>query len=217
MTKKFWAYGKIYKRARKKETLPCPKNCCFIRQIQPEYKYMKVLMPLANGFEEIEALTVVDIFRRAGIEITMAATMEGPVRGRNNITVLPDALLNNVIDNNFDMIVVPGGPGTDELVQNSALIAKIREMNSAGSYIAAICAAPRVLKTAGIITGKTITSYPSTRPELDSANYVEDRVAVDDKMITSRGAGTSLEFALKLVEELLGKAKADQIAKSIVA
>ena len=174
-------------------------------------------MPLAPGFEEIEALTVVDIFRRAGIEILMAATTEGPVTGRNNITVIPDALLNNVINDDYDMIVVPGGPGTAELNQNSRIIAKIQQMNSSDKYIAAICAAPKVLKTAGIIANKTVTSYPSTQHELGGSHYVEDRVVIDGKIITSRGAGTSLEFALKLVEELLGKEMADQLAESIVA
>ena len=178
---------------------------------------MKVLMPLAPGFEEIEALTVVDIFRRAGMEILLAGTNEGPVTGRNNITVIPDVLLNDVINDDYDMIILPGGPGTESLNQNQLLLAKIRSMNSENKYIAAICAAPKVLKTTGIIHNRTITSHPGVKNELSGSNYVEERVVVDGRIITSRGAGTTLEFALKLVEQLLGKVQADKIAEAIVA
>ena len=178
----------------------------------------RILMPICDGFEEIEALTVVDILRRAGLEIIIAGTVDGLITGRNKIKIEPDELLDEVINESFDMIYIPGGPGTNTLAKDQRILSKIREMHSEDKLIAAICAAPKVLHVAGILGGKIVTSFPAVKNDLkDIRAYSEDRVVIDGNLITSRGAGTSLEFALKLVEILLNKEKSTGIANDILA
>jgi 4-methyl-5(b-hydroxyethyl)-thiazole monophosphate biosynthesis len=164
----------------------------------------KVLVPLAPGFEEIEAVTIVDVLRRAGIEVTTAGLEPGTVRGAHGITVQPDASLGQLRGLDYDLIALPGGmPGTDNLDRDARLRQMLTEMAQAGKYVTAICAAPRVLAGAGLLEGRAATSYPGA---LDPAKveYRESAVVVDGRVITSRGIGTAMDFALSLVETLAG-------------
>lgn len=166
----------------------------------------KVAVLLANGFEEIEALTVVDVLRRAQIQCDMISLNTEIVPGAHNIEVKSDKKFNEDIKE-YDMIVLPGGlPGAENLAQNEKVLEVIREFNSdENKYIAAICASPAmVLSKAGIEENRYITSYPDDEYEkmLEKANYVEELVVVDNNLITSRGPATTMLFAYKLVDIL---------------
>lgn len=168
----------------------------------------KVAVLLADGFEEIEALTVVDVLRRAGIMCDMVSISKENVCGSHNIEVKSDKLLGEDIKE-YDMVVLPGGlPGADNLAQNNKVIETIKEFNeNASKYVAAICASPAVvLPVAGIEENRYVTSYPDEEYEkiLEKANYVDELVVVDGNLITSRGPATTLLFAYKLVDVLGG-------------
>lgn len=178
----------------------------------------KVLVTLAPGFEEIETITVVDILRRAGARVVLAATVEGPVEGSRGVSVLPDTLISQVDDKEFDMIVLPGGqPGTTNLQNNETVKSIIHNMHRSGKQVAAICAAPIILHSTGILKDTTATSHPSVKDQLSDINYSEERVVVDGNIITSRSPGTALEFALKLVEILFGKDRMDTVNQGVMA
>lgn len=178
----------------------------------------KVLIPLAPGFEEIEALAVVDILRRAGVEVVTAGTAENPIEGRNKIRVLADALLDSVKDQDFDMIVLPGGAvGTENLKKDMRVKEIVERLYKKERFITAICAAPTVLSAIGITAGKTITSHPTVRTALQKEKLSEERVVVDGNIVTSQGPGTAIEFAFKLVEILLGKEKVAEVNKGVLA
>lgn len=178
----------------------------------------KVLIPLAPGFEEIEALAVVDILRRAGVEVIMAGTADNPIEGRNRIKVLADVLLDSVKEQDFDMIVLPGGAvGTENLKKDVRVKEIVERLYKKGRFITAICAAPTVLSAIGITAGKTITSHPTVRTKLDKEKISDERVVVDGNIITSQGPGTAVEFAFKLVEILLGKEKVSEVNKGVLA
>jgi len=183
----------------------------------------KVLVPLAQGFEDMEAVTITDILRRAGIEVTTAGLSDGMVTGSRGTAVLPDSILEDILDNNldddFDMIVLPGGqPGATNLKNDQRIIKLIKKMSQSGKYLAAICAAPSVLAQAGVLENKQATAFPGT---FDRANFpgiaaTDDVVVTDGKIITSRGPGTAIEFSLQLVNLLVGKKKADEVEKTLV-
>ncbi len=178
----------------------------------------KVLIPIATGFEEIEALAVVDIMRRAGIEVIMAGTAGDPVEGRNKIKVLTDVSLDSVKDKDFDMIVLPGGAvGTENLKKDPRIKEIVERMYKKGKFTTAICAAPTVLSAIGITAGKSVTSHPGVRDILKKEKISEERVVVDGNIVTSQGPGTAIEFAFKLVELLLGKDKAAEVNKGVLA
>ena len=180
----------------------------------------QTLVTVAPGFEEIETITVIDILRRAEINVVAASTEPGEITGSRGVKIVPDGLLRNVLNTqDFDMIVLPGGlQGTINL-RNDALVKKIiLEMYEQGKYIAAICAAPTVLAEVGLVRGKRITSHPSVKKELrDISIYQESRVAMDGQIITSRSPGTAMEFAMKLVDILVGKSKREEINKGVLA
>ncbi|MCH8158132.1 MAG: DJ-1/PfpI family protein, partial [Nitrospinae bacterium] len=166
----------------------------------------KVLVPLAPGFEEIETITVVDILRRSGARVTVAGTREGVIEGSRGVKVVPDTLLDEAKADDFDLIVLPGGqPGTDNLKEDPRIKKLLVDMNESGKTLAAICAAPIVLEAAGVLKDRKRTSHPSVKEGLTGELYSEDRVVVDGNIVTSRGPGTAMEFALKLVELLFGK------------
>jgi 4-methyl-5(b-hydroxyethyl)-thiazole monophosphate biosynthesis len=176
----------------------------------------RVLCLLAPEFEEIEALAPVDLLRRAGAEVVLASVHGGrQVAGRCGITVQADAALAEVADQPFDLLLIPGGPGVKELRadRRAALLASrfVRE----GRPVAAICAAPTVLADAGLLANKRFTAHFSVHADLPQA-LVNERVVKDGLLITSRGAGTAVEFGMALVEELLGKPKAEEIARAIM-
>ena len=163
----------------------------------------KIAVILAEGFEEIEALTVVDIMRRAGEHCDLVSVKGLEVTGAHNIKVIADVLLSDEIKR-YDLIVLPGGmPGSKNLKNNTDVIELVKYFNNQKKLISAICAAPIVLAEAGIIKGKNITSYPGFEEELRDANYkTEEKVVVDGNIITSRGPATAIEFACKLLEIL---------------
>ena len=177
----------------------------------------KVLVPLAPGFEEIEALTVVDILRRAGAAVTVAGTIPGAVEGRSGIRVLPDTVMDNA-GADYDMVVLPGGAiGAENLRKDAHVKAAVEELMHKGKSVAAICAAPTVLSAIGVTRGRVITSHPSVRGELSEETVSDERVVVDGNIITSQGPGTAMEFAFCLVETLFGKAKAIDVNKGVLA
>jgi 4-methyl-5(b-hydroxyethyl)-thiazole monophosphate biosynthesis len=168
---------------------------------------MRILMPLTEGFEEIEAVAVIDILRRAEIEVVVAGLKEGLVEGAHKVKVLPDTSLEKIDSGDFDGVILPGGyPGYVNLGNDERILNIVREMDKAGKYVAAICCAPYVLIKAGVLQGRKATVSPSGKKEVSvSAQYCEDRVVVDEKLITSQSPGTAVEFALKLVEVLAGE------------
>ena len=177
-----------------------------------------VLVPLAPGFEEIETITVVDILRRAGAQVTLAGTEEGPLKGSRGISVLPDDLLANVLQKEFDMVVLPGGqPGTDNLKKDARVAQLLKKMDNLNKNIAAICAAPLVLKDAGILENRCATSHPSVQNDMQDISYQDERVVVDGHIITSKSPGTAIEFSLKLVEILFGRERMDLVNKGVLA
>jgi 4-methyl-5(b-hydroxyethyl)-thiazole monophosphate biosynthesis len=173
----------------------------------------KTLIPLAEGFEEIETLTVVDVLRRAGITVVLAGLQTGPVASVRKVNILPDESLDAISIDDFDMIILPGGqPGTDNLCADVRIKRLLTGFNEAGKQIAAICAATTVLAEAGLITGKRVTTYPSYKDKLNGALYVDNPVVSDKNIITSQGPGTAIAFALAIVTRLAGKHAADAIA-----
>lgn len=178
----------------------------------------KVLIPLAPGFEEVEALTVVDILRRAGADVVLAGTIKGVITGRNKINVMADATLDEAADGDYAMVVLPGGAiGTENLLKDERIKNLITKMHTQGRFVTAICAAPMVLSAAGLTKDKTITSHPSIRAELKAAAISEERVVIDGNIITSQGPGTAMEFAFKLVEALYGVEKVEEVNKGVLA
>lgn len=181
----------------------------------------RVLVPFSRGVEEIEFVAVVDILRRAGLDVVTASLEGHEVTGRSNITIHPDAALADVKNEDWDMVVLPGGLPNAHLLRDDANVeAVVRRLRDERKAIAAICAAPTALAAYGITDGRCVTSYPACREEMEkqspSAVYVDDAVVEDDFLVTSRGAGTAVEFALRLVARLCGEEKADEIRASIV-
>ena len=177
-----------------------------------------VLVPIAPGFEEIKTITVVDILRRSGARVTLAGTEQGPLKGSKGILVLPDDSLNNIMQKDFDLIVLHGGqPGTDNLRKDARVTQLLKKMDGLSKNIAAICAAPLVLMDAGILRNRYITSHPSVQSDLRDINYKDDRVVVDGNIVTSKSPGTAMEFAFKLVEVLFGQERRDVVNKGVLA
>ena len=168
----------------------------------------KVLIPLAQGCEEIEAVTIIDILRRAGIEVISAGLNDQLVRASRGVMLLPDTTLDAALQQDFDMVVLPGGqPGSNNLKADPRIIALLKKMAQKGNYIAAICAAPSVLAAAGLLAGKRATSFPGALDSFKNVNQQDAAIVEDGKLITSRGPGTAMDFALTLVERLAGKEK----------
>lgn len=180
----------------------------------------KVLVPVAKGFEEIEALTAVDILRRAGASVVLAGLEgEGAVEGRSNILVVPDKSLDKALEEGpYDLIVLPGGlPNAYSLRDDARLRDAMRAQVERSGLVAAICAAPVALAEAGILEGKKKTSHPAVMAEMPSDGYREDRVVVDGGVITSRGPGTAMEFAFALVRALFDEAKVEEVNGPVFA
>ena len=186
-----------------------------------------VYVHLADGFEEIEAITVVDVLRRAGIDVrTVAihAENETPadaqavlIKGAHDIKIKADLLFKDADYTKCDMIVLPGGmPGAANLGAHRGLTSAIKEFASAGKPLAAICAAPMIFGNLGILAGKKATIYPGMESFLKGAEAVQDRVVVDGNFITSRGPATAMDFALAIVEFLKSGGSADKLAADML-
>jgi len=176
-----------------------------------------VLALLADGFEEAEAIVPADLLRRAGAEVTLAALADGiHVTGRNGVTVHADTTLAAVAERTFDCLFLPGGPGVAHLRADPRVRQLVRRQQAAGGWIAAICAAPLVLHDAGLLAGRRYTAHFSAAAELP-AILADERTVTDGRLLTSRGAGTALDFGLLLVDRLFSAAKAAEIARSICA
>lgn len=180
---------------------------------------VSVLVPLAPGFEDLEATTIVDLLRRADIEVITAGLQPGLVQGARGMRVQPDTHLDAVLERDFDMIALPGGmPGAENLKNDPRIQALLKRLSGAGKYTAAICAAPIALAQAGLLDGRRATSYPGfvDRLKPPGATYLTDPVVVDGRVVTSRGPGTAMDFALTLVELLKGRAMRDQVEAGLM-
>jgi 4-methyl-5(b-hydroxyethyl)-thiazole monophosphate biosynthesis len=174
-----------------------------------------VLVPLADGFEEIEAFAPVDLLRRAGIEVTVATLNDNRhATGRSGIIAHGDVALSAVLDQSFDLVFLPGGAGVKNLRADPRVGEIVRRQHAAERWLAAICAAPTVLHDAGLLTGRRYTAHFSVANELP-AILANERVVTDGKITTSRGAGTAVEFGLHLVALLTSADKAQEISKAI--
>lgn len=177
----------------------------------------KVYIFLADGFEEIEGLTVVDLLRRAEIEISMVSiTGSKIIMGAHHIQVVADVLFEETDFSDAELLVLPGGmPGTIHLAAHQDLTTLLKKFNQAGKNLAAICAAPSVLGMNGILNGKVATCYPGFEDKLLGATTTGNKVEVDANVITSKGMGTSIDFSLKIIELIKGVERSNQIANSI--
>jgi len=176
----------------------------------------KVIVPLAEGFEEIEALTIVDILRRANVAVTMAALASLHVKGAHGVVVVADALLKELDGNAFDMVVLPGGvPGATNLAADTTTQALLKGFDAKGKAIAAICAAPYALHTAGVL--KNYTCYPGFQSKIRDKGYnAKDKVVIDKNITTSQGPSTAMLFALSLVEQLCSREVSEKLAKDLL-
>jgi protein deglycase len=178
-----------------------------------------VLVPLAAGCEELEAVTIIDLLVRAGVEVITAGLEPGPVTASRGVVLLPQMDLDKALKRDYDMVVLPGGlPGATNLDADSRIHTLLHKMADSDKYIAAICAAPRVLGNAGLLDGKQATSYPGhvDKMDLHDVTYSEQAVVQDGKVITSRGPGTAMDFTLALIEILVGKEKREQVEVGLV-
>ncbi|HET9234209.1 MAG TPA: DJ-1 family glyoxalase III [Candidatus Eisenbacteria bacterium] len=167
----------------------------------------RVLVPLAQGCEELEAVTVIDILRRAGVEVVTVGLTPGPVRASRGVVILPDSILDAVLAESFDMIVLPGGKeGAERLGADTRIRDLLRRMAAEGRYVAAICAAPAVLAKAGLLDGRRATAFPGILDRVTELTSSAEAVVRDGTIVTSRGPGTALDFALELVRLLQGDA-----------
>ncbi len=178
----------------------------------------KVMVILADGFEEIEAVTPVDVLRRAGIDVIIAGLSKRIVSSTRNLRIETDVELTEITD--ADAIILPGGmPGAGNLANSEIVLKSIKNLNEKGRIIAAICASPAfVLAPSGVLDGKKATGYPGTEQEFgDKITVVDKPVVVDGNIVTSRGPGTALAFTLKLVELLVGREKAEELRENMLA
>ena len=165
----------------------------------------RVLVPLAHGFEEIEAVTIVDVLRRAGIDVTTVSVGTNPVTGSHNITIEADTRLDEVVVGDFNFMVLPGGmPGSQNLKESEKVISAIQDIYGRDGYVAAICAAPIVLGHAGVLKGKKATCYPGFESSLTGAEIMASPFIADGRVVTGKGPACAIPFALKLVAIIAG-------------
>lgn len=179
----------------------------------------KVLVPLATGFEELEAITIIDLLRRAGFDVITAGLDDQPVRASRNNVMIPDTSISAVMEEQFDLIVLPGGlPGADNLRDDANVQALLKRQSQQGKKLGAICAAPRALAQAGVIQNKTITCYPGALDIIDEQDFAisGNAVEIDGNVITSRGPGTAMDFALELIQQLGGQELKQTIEAQLV-
>ncbi len=177
-----------------------------------------VLIPLAQGCEELEAVTLIDLMRRAGIDVITASLSDEPIKASRGTVLLADTTLDKALQREYDMVVLPGGlPGADNLNADSRIQQLLQTMARNNKYTAAICAAPKVLATAGLLEGKRATGFPGVLEKLNLPATTLDFSAVvqDGNVITSRGPGTAMDFALELIALLAGKTKRNEVESAL--
>ncbi len=175
------------------------------------------LVLLAPGFEEIEAVTIIDILRRGNVDVTVAGLDREQITGSHNISITSDIFYEEIDALDFDLLILPGGlPGSTNLKNNPLVIKWIQNRFQNNQKLAAICAAPTVFQQAGIAKGLNITSYPTEESIFVDSNYLTNSVVKDHSVITSRGVGTAIDFALELVSELSGSDVAKEIKEKIL-
>ncbi len=165
----------------------------------------KALIPLAQGCEELEAVTIIDLLRRADIKVVTAGLHPGTVKASRGVVLVPDVTLEQVENDFFDLLVLPGGlPGADNLNEDSRIHSLLHRTHANGGLVAAICAAPKVLANSGLLSGKKATSFPGVLKgvQVNGLQLVDESVVVDNRIITSRGPGTAIDFTLTLIELL---------------
>jgi 4-methyl-5(b-hydroxyethyl)-thiazole monophosphate biosynthesis len=184
------------------------------RQVKEE---IMVYLYLTEGFEETEAITVVDLLRRADISIQTVSMMKDlTVTGSHEIPVIADTLYEDVNYDNCEMVILPGGPGVQRLLEHKGLSDTLKEVAQAGKYIAAICAAPKVLAANGLLDGKQATIYTGLEKDLGNAVYKKEKVVQDGNIITSKCLSTSVDFALKLIEVLVSTEASKKVREAIL-
>jgi len=179
----------------------------------------RVLVILAEGCEELEAVTVIDLLRRAEVEVVTAGLSLGLVRASRGVVLAPDAILDSVLEDSFDMVVLPGGmPGAKHLEEDARVLKLIQDLAAGGQYVAAICAAPRVLAVAGLLEGKRATAYPGFLDggDFPGVSYTGSALEEDGRIITSRGPGTAMDFALHLIALLCGAATRERVEAGLL-
>lgn len=178
----------------------------------------KVLVPIANGSEEIEAVCIIDTLRRAGLEVTVASVADVQLEASRGVKIIADALIADCASETYDAIALPGGmPGAEHLRDSAPLVKMLKKQKDAGRLYAAICASPAVVfQHHGLLEGVRATCFPSFRDKLDPAHLSTERVVVDGQCVTSQGPGTAIAFALKLVELLVGAEKAQEVGNAML-
>ena len=177
-----------------------------------------VLVAIADGSEDLETVSIIDVLRRAELDVTVASVGNLQVKCARGVNMVADKQIEDCVDSSFDMIAIPGGlPGADNLRDSQALKDLLLKQKASSNYYAAICASPAVVfQTHGLLSGKKATCYPAFMERLDQASVEDGRVVVDGYCITSQGPGTAIEFSLKLVEVLCGMEKAKEVASAML-
>ncbi|MGO9013809.1 MAG: DJ-1 family glyoxalase III [Dissulfurispiraceae bacterium] len=177
----------------------------------------QVAVLLADGFEEVEAMAIIDTLRRADIIVVIAGLHAGHIESARHVKVIPDTVIDTIQADNFDMLVLPGGqPGADNLNADGRVKLLIKEFFNKGKLTGAICAAPYVLANAGILEGRQTTAYPTFKDRLCNALYRDENVVTDGQVLTSKGPGTALEFGIAIIERLVGREKAEAVKKAML-
>ena len=176
-----------------------------------------VLVPLASGVEEMEAVIIIDVLRRAKWEVTTAGVDTGVIVASRGVRLVPDKSWDEIRPADFDILMIPGGAGgVDRLKADERVLAAARSFAKADKWIGAVCAGPLVLQAAGLLAGRRVTCHPGVTAQLTATPRLDERVVVDGRLVTSQGPGTSFEFALAMVRLVEGEAKAAAIAKAMV-
>ena len=179
----------------------------------------RVLIPLAQGCEELEAVTIIDLLRRANIDVVTAGLDQQTVTASRGVRLVPDTDLDTALQQDYDMVILPGGlPGADHLDHDPRIRSLLKKMAAGNKYTAAICAAPKALANAGVLEGKQVTAYPGVLDTmiLPHTKVTREAVVIDGHVITSRGPGTAMDFALTLIETLLGMQKRIEVENGLV-
>lgn len=177
----------------------------------------RALIILADGFEEIEAITPIDLMRRAEIEVTIAGLGKKEITGAHGITIPCDTTVAEIHLQPFHAVILPGGnPGTTNLLNSDQVLEIVRSNFRENSLTAAICAAPQILDKTGVLNGKSFTCYPGVETNITHGTFKNDPVIVDGNCITARSAGNSVQFGLEIITALVGKSVSDQVKEKIV-